>query len=267
MESIKRTGAKARYEEDGFLVVPEVIFPNELVENAVLGMDAIRRGEYDTGVPPRPSPWKPGDDPNLLCKIEQPQFASHAIRELLNYPALGEWASAITGATGVQAWWIQLLYKPSAPEGVTLKTNVGWHQDRYYWGIWEEDSELLTAWIALSEVEEDCGPMHFVRGSHQWGFRNEGDFFEQNLEGQKHGISVPEGANWEEVSGAIPKGGVTFHHKLTFHGSQANVSGRPRRSLAVHLRTQNSRPVENRREGLTEFIDDTTLCPVIYGKM
>ena len=97
--------------------------------------------------------------------------------------------------------------------------------------------------------------------------RNQGDFFEQNLENQRHGITVPEGETWEEVSGAIPKGGVTFHHNLTFHGSLANTSGRPRRSFAVHLRTQNSRPIKDQRAGLSEFIDDHTLCPVIYGAL
>lgn len=265
METGHQATVRAQYEADGFSIVPNVGFPMDLVDHAVEGMDAIRRGEYDTGIPPRPSPWNPGDDLNLLCKIEQPQFANHAIRELLNYPALGEWAAAVTGATGVQVWWVQLLYKPSTPEGVSLKTNVGWHQDRSYWGVWEEGSELLTAWIALSDVNEDCGPMHFVRGSSHWGKRNQGDFFEQNLEGQRHDIVLPEGETWEEVSGAISKGGVTFHHNLTFHGSKANTSGSPRRSLAVHLRTQNSRPIEDRRAGLTEFIDDTTLCPVIYG--
>ena len=59
-------------------------------------------------------------------------------------------------------------------------------------------------------------------------------------------------------------GGLSLHHCLTFHGSTANSSGRPRSSLAIHLRTQNSRPVNNERKGLARFIDDETICPVIY---
>src|SRR5262249_10579160 len=149
---------------DGFLVVPEAIFPSDLIARAVAGMDAIRRGEYDTGLPPRPSPWNPGDDPNRLCKIEQPQFASQAVRELFRYPALDDPAAAVTSATMVQAWWVQLLYKPTT-DSAGNNTNVGWHQDRYYWEQWEEGSELFTAWIALSDVREDCGPMRFLRGS------------------------------------------------------------------------------------------------------
>lgn len=267
MDTTIDSSTQMRYEADGFLIQPEAIFPKELVARACEGMDAIRRGNYDTGIPPQPSPWNPGDDLNALCKIEQPQFASHAIRELFSYPALGEWAAAITGAEGVQVWWVQLLYKPSLPPDTPAKTNVGWHQDRYYWQQWEEGSELFTAWIALSDVAKDCGPMKFARGSHRWGLHNAGDFFAQNLEAQREAIAIPEGETWEEVSGLMQAGGLSFHHCLTFHGSGQNTSGKPRRSFAVHLRTQNSRPVGDQREGLTRFIDDTTLCPIIYGRL
>jgi ectoine hydroxylase-related dioxygenase (phytanoyl-CoA dioxygenase family) len=257
---------RQQYEANGFAIVSEPIFPADLIARAVEGMDAIRRGEYDTGRPPCPSVWNPGDDPNALCKIENPQFASHAVQELLRYPAFGELAAEITGATRVQAWWIQLLYKPPTVSQ-TQATNVGWHQDRHYWQIWEEGSELFTAWIALSDVREECGPMRFVRGSHRWGFRNQGDFYAQDLVAQQHGLDIPEGETWEEVTAILPPGGASFHHCLTFHGSGPNLSNVPRRSFAVHLRTQNSRPVNDERRGLTEFIDDRELCPVIYERV
>lgn len=255
--------AEARYQADGFLVVPDILLPADLVRRASQGMDALRRGEYDTGHPPCPSAWKPGDDPNRLCKIEQPQFANTAIRELVSHPALGQIAATITGATMVQAWWVQLLYKP--PSSGNRGTNVGWHQDRSYWGQWEPGSELFTAWVALSDVQEDCGPMRFVRGSHRWGLLGQGDFFEQDIAGQRSGIMIPAGKQWEEVPALLPPGGASFHDNLTFHGSGPNHSGRARRSFAIHLRTQNSRPVGDERQGLTEFIDDTTLCPVLYA--
>jgi hypothetical protein len=266
MQTVTPSDVRMRFQNDGFLLAPKSIFPEDLVRRAREGMDAVRRGEYDTGRPPRPSPWNPGDDPNQLCKIEQPQFANRAVRELVGHPALGELAAAITGATMVQAWWVQLLYKPPYIGDPHAKTNVGWHQDRYYWRQWEEGSELFTAWVALSDVEADCGPMRFVRGSHHWGFRNQGDFFEQDVTGQRSAIAVPEGQQWEEVPALLSAGGVSFHDSLTFHGSEQNTSGRPRRSFAIHLRTQNSRPVEDRRQGLTEFIDDTDLCPILYRR-
>ena len=254
------------YEANGYFITENPLFPPDLIARAVEGMDAIRRGEYDTGRPPQPSHWNPGDDLNKLCKIEQPQFASRAIRELLCYPALGALAAELTEAERVQVWWVQLLYKPSLPPGVQSATSVGWHQDRSYWGVWEEGSELFTAWIALSDVTQESGPMRFVRGSHRWGLLSQSDFFEQDLSGQKGTIPLPAGSEWHEASAVLPPGGVSFHDDYTLHGSGPNVSGAPRRSFAVHLRTQNARPVEDRRIGLSQFIDDPDLCPIIYTR-
>lgn len=254
--------APARYRADGFYRVQSPVLPPELLARAIEGQEMLRRGAFDTD---RPAHGAFGDpsDPDALTKIEQPQFGSRAVRELIAHPALGAWAGAVTGAQWVQAWWVQLLVKPSS---ATARANVGWHQDRHYWGVWEPESELFTAWVALTEVGDDCGPMLFLRGSHRWGFLHQGDFFGQDLAALREKIDLPQGAVWEEVPATLPAGGVSFHDRLTFHGSGPNTSGRPRRSFAIHLRTEKSRPVGDRREGLTTFIDDHTLCPVIFRR-
>ena len=81
------------YARDGYFVHSEPLLPSELVHRARAGMDAVRRGEYDTDRPPQPSPWNPGDDEHVLCKIEMPQLANSAIRELVGHEALGRWAA------------------------------------------------------------------------------------------------------------------------------------------------------------------------------
>lgn len=254
--------SEAAYRRDGFYIHTAALWPLDAVDHAVAGMDAVRRGEYDTGVPPRPSAWQPGDDPTRLCKIEKPQIANRAIMDLIKHPALGALAAQVCGAEWVQVWWVQLLYKPPGSGDV----NVGWHQDRNYWGAWEEGSELFTAWIALSEVGPADGPMRFVRGSHQWGLLPGSDFFGQDLAQQKRELVAQANGEWVEVAATLPKGGVSFHHCLTLHGSGPNSSAGPRRSLAVHLRTERSRPVGDKREGLTGFIDDPTHCPVVFSR-
>lgn len=254
----------AQYQRDGFYIHDSAVLPADSVDRAVEGMDAVRRGEYDTGVPPKSSAWNPGDDPALLCKIEKPQIANRAIMALIQDSSLGALAAEVTGAEWIQVWWVQLLYKPPVAIGAANSVNVGWHQDRNYWGAWEEGSELFTAWVALSEVGDDAGPMKFVSGSHQWGLLQGSDFFGQDLEAQKHGMVVPDGAEWNEVVATMPKGGVSFHHCLALHGSGPNSSAEPRRSFAIHMRTDQSRPVEGKREGLTAYIDDPSHCPIVW---
>ena len=258
-----RLSIRDRFETDGYAILDTPLIPAEFIRRAGDGMDAIRRGEYDTGRPPQPSPWNPGDDPNLLCKIEMPQMASRAIRDLVSHPAIGQAAAEATGARMVQVWWVQLLYKPSAQPGAPMKTKVGWHQDRAYWGVWTPDSQLLTAWVALSDVTPSSGPMVFVRGSHRWGLLSGGDFFSQD-DDLKSRIHIPAGERWEETPAVLPPGGFSLHSDLTLHGSGPNTAGYPRRGFAIHLRTDRSRPVDDKRAGLTAFIDDTQVCPIIY---
>jgi hypothetical protein len=261
-ETVK--SARESYDTDGYAVFASPVLPEDVIRHAADGMDALRKGEYETGIPPQPSFWNPGDDERKLCKIEMPQVANRAIRELVSHPALGELAAEVTGGRMVQVWWVQLLLKPPSASG-QAGTSIGWHQDRHYWQVWEEGSELFTAWVALSDVTEAAGPMRFVRGSHRWGLQSS-DFYGQDHEAQRQEIRVPDGEQWEEVAALLPPGGVSFHHNLTYHGSGPNRTDQPRRSFAIHMRTGRSRPVDDARRGLTQFIDDPFYCPVIYQR-
>ena len=252
--------ARLQYENDGFYISPEAVVPDEIVANALAGMEAVVHGEYDTGVPPSNQPEY---DAGKLCKINDAHRASQGIRDLICHPAIGEWVAGLTGARRVQVWASQLLIKPS---GVSQAGNVGWHQDRQYWQYWEEGSELLTAWIALHDIGADAGPMGFVRGSHRWGFLGQGDFFATDQEQLREEIRVPEGESWEEVSALLPAGGASFHHCLTYHGSGANTSGVPRRSFAFHLCTERPRAVEGATDYYVSHLDDPGYCPIIYGE-
>ncbi len=256
-------GGRRDYERDGVALFPQPVVPGDVVVGACDGMAALMRGEYGTGVPPQRSPWSPGDSPHKLVKIEMPQVADRRIFALVSHPALGRLAASLTGARMVQVWWVQMLVKPAEDPGGP-SPHVGWHQDRQYWGAWEEGSQLLTAWVACSDVTPEAGPVRHVRGSHRWGLLGQGDFFAADAERQKETLRLPPGADWHEVEAVLPPGGVSFHDQLTLHGSGANRSGRPRRSFAIHLRTDRSRPVGDRRDGLTRFIDDEAYCPVIY---
>jgi len=260
------TALAESYRKNGFVVHSEPVLPPTVVKDAVEGMDAIRCGEYGRGQPPEPSPWNPGDSEDTLCKIEQPQKANQGVFDLISHSDIGRLAAEVTQADWVQVWWVQLLWKPVGVESEQNRINIGWHQDRNYWGSWEEGSELLTAWVALSDVQEDCGPMRFVPGSNHWGLIEGSAFHNGDLDEAKAGLCLPKDATWTEETALMSAGGLSIHDCHTFHGSGANRSSRPRKSFAIHLRTQKSRPVDDLRKGLTRFIDDASICPVIYQR-
>ena len=255
------------YLRDGYVIHPRPVIPEDLVRRAMDGMDDVLAGRYETGIPPQPSYWNPGDDPNKLGKVEMPQLANSAIMELVSHPAVGRLAAAVTGAKRVQVWWVQLLSKPPVSTESGSGVSVGWHQDRQYWKAWKEGSELFTAWVAVSDVSADTGPMAFVTGSHRWGLLNEGAFYiddSDDIEIQREEITLAPGQSWREAEAILPPGGVSFHHCLTFHGSRPNRSGAPRRSFAIHMRTENSCPAAPSEGTLAQFIHNTDYCPVVY---
>lgn len=252
-----------RYRRDGFYFSPPII-PADLIERVTARMDAVMDGEYETGEPPRRS-WNPGDDPRCIRKIDQAHLSDRTIYELASHPAIGHWAAALLGAKRVQLWASQMLYKPPVdPDGPDggVTGNVGWHQDKQYWKYLE--GELFTAWVAVSDVKGTSGPMWFLRGSHQWGLLDSGDFFGHDHEAQRMAIPVPEGESWEEACAVLPPGAVSFHDRHTYHASGPNVSDAPRRSFAFHLRTENARPVEGRTDYYVQHLDDPAYCPVLY---
>jgi|UniRef100_UPI00404AF60E hypothetical protein len=261
-ESDQHTAA-ADFARDGFWIAPPLI-PAELLARVRTRIDAVYAGNYETGIPPLGPPPKRTQPPTALVKIDNAHRSDRTILELISHPAIGQWASALTSAKFVQVFATQLLIKPPLPEG---QVSVGWHQDQEYWNPALE-GELFTAWVAISEVTENSGPMRFVRGSQHWGLLNSGDFFSSNLDALKYSIREKSDRNsWQEVAAVMPPGAVSFHHNLTVHGSGPNLSTAARVSFAIHLRTDKS----GLREGinwrdvnyLNDFADPQG-CPVCY---
>jgi ectoine hydroxylase-related dioxygenase (phytanoyl-CoA dioxygenase family) len=244
--------AALRYQRDGFFLTPPII-PAELVARVRPRIEAVYAGEYETGIPPAGNPRGNANPPTSLVKIDNAHRSDRTIHEVVSHPAIGRWAAALTGAKMVQVFATQMLIKPSgAPGGA----NVGWHQDYEYWDSAFE-GEVFTAWVAISDVTAEAGPMRFVNGSHHWGLLKAGDFFGGDLDAiQKRILEKSGGGKWSETAAVLRPGAVSFHHKLTVHGSGANVSGSPRISFAVHLRTDRAKMPDGTRWQDIPFLND-----------
>ena len=252
---------RSQYERDGYCLCPGVI-PLDLVERVIPHMDAVIDGQFETGVQPHMYHFKPEDGPHKIRKVDQPHLSDNVIHEVISHPNLGKWAAHVSGAKRIQVFAVQLLVKPP---GGQVSGNVGWHQDKYYWPFFQGDP--FTAWIAISDVTAESGPMRFVRGSHQWGFlAGASDFFDTDQEGRKKAFDLPQGTTWEETSAILPPGGASFHNCLTIHGSGPNISQGPRRSFAVHLVTDRCTPIysDDGRDYYARKLVDHRESPVIY---
>jgi len=257
-----RTSTRDDFLRDGYCVSPPLL-PADLITQACARMDAVIKGDYATGIAPFRSPVS---GPTALLKIDQVHLSDPVLRTVCTHPAIGRMAADIAGAQRIQLWAVQMLFKP-AQSGES--GGIGFHQDRWYWHCWSEDSEVFTAWVALSDIAMESGPMCVVPRSHTWGALAQSPpavFSGGPCLGAAQIPGIPADAEVTEVPLLLPAGAVSFHHRLTLHGSGANTSQQPRRALALHLRTERSRPVDGSTDYYTSHLDDPDFCPVIFDR-
>ncbi|NWG15249.1 MAG: phytanoyl-CoA dioxygenase family protein [Chloroflexi bacterium] len=225
------------YQEHGYWIAPK-LFSDEEVRLFREHHARVVAGDYETGQPPFDRNLPPGGPVNRLVKIDNSHWSDSAISRLVTHPLIGAIAARLAGVSGIRLWHDQLLHKP--PQAESQAGAVGWHQDYHYWQC-ATPADMLTAWIALVDVDEHNGCMEVVPGSHKWGLLPDSDFFEQDLDTLKQRIEAVSGRPFETVPCILPAGAVSFHHCLTVHGSRPNQSSGARVSMVAHLMPDGTR--------------------------
>jgi phytanoyl-CoA hydroxylase len=105
-----------------------------------------------------------------------------------------------------------------------------YHQDNEYFKCTPAD-KLITAWIALDDVDVENGCMRYIDGTNKSKIvpHVQDSVNKYNL------VIPPEYLDLKKESLAeVKKGGVVFHHGNTMHKSGVNTSNRWRRGYATH---------------------------------
>lgn len=117
------------------------------------------------------------------------------------------------------------------------------HQDDYYWCI--EDSNALTAWIALDHCNESNGAVYYYEKTHLMGvLEHEPSYQKGSSQKIKHRQGL---ALFTQVQPVLRPGDVLIHHCLTVHGSSANTSDTSRRGWTMQFKSRDSKYDEFRR--------------------
>jgi phytanoyl-CoA hydroxylase len=189
-----------------------------------------------------------GDPNNAVWQIVNIWEASTPFRDLLiANPTIAEEMSQLTGASALRIWHDQIQYKPPKVGGVNM-----WHQDAPLWPILAPMTEV-SAWVALDDVDVANGCMHMIPGSHTWG--NHMAWIRNNVPSWD---AMPKEFNGHAVevrACPVKRGEVHYHHALTWHGSPENHSDRPRRALAIHFMTNETRYVASGNHVMKEFVE------------
>lgn len=212
-----------RFWERGWLVVEGVYEPSTADSTSELALavgDArVARAEntdyvVDTSVAGVRAPRK----------LIEPFLEDRAFREFVLNPRLRAIVEQLIGKPALLAT-DQIFMKP--PRFGTAKP---YHQDNAYFCC-RPDDDVVTAWIALDDVDESNGCLRYIDGSHR-----DPPLEHVPIPGEPHNKSPrPEQIDLSRESLApVRKGGVVFHHSNTLHTSHRNESDRWRRGYATH---------------------------------
>ncbi|MEC8947688.1 MAG: phytanoyl-CoA dioxygenase family protein [Actinomycetota bacterium] len=205
------------YHRDGYLYPVPVLDADEVEDLRAAFKSFEDRWSDDTDHLPRPYAHYVRDGMQVI---------SPAADRICRHPAVLDVVEAILGPD-LLVWTCEFLVKePHSPQMLTI------HQDAHYWGFGPLDG-LTTAWIALSEVTDANGAMHFVRGSHRLGNVDHHDTFGvDNILSRGQEVTVAHDPA-DEVVVALQPGEISLHHGLMFHGSGPNTSDVRRVAVAV----------------------------------
>ena len=253
---------RQKLKSDGFCFLPEIFNSNQ-TNAARNGLSDVIQGKYGTGNPPEARFWEIDDDPKSIIKIDKPHFSNQKVWDLITDNNFGQWLANVTDAKRIQVWHSQVVWKPP---GGGKKGYAGWHRDIQYWPFWIPDG-VFTAWIALSDVKPESGPVRYIQGSNQWENVTGLDFFDKNITEQD---KILQGAHkdYKVISATIRKGQVSVHSSLTYHSSIENTSQTSRVGMVVHFCTDYAERISINGE-LTHYldgIDNQSICPTIYKK-
>jgi ectoine hydroxylase-related dioxygenase (phytanoyl-CoA dioxygenase family) len=291
------------FASDGFVVLPHVLDKTS-VEALNDRLEEVLRGRYDRNQPPDKTPrliksqridndlndnqGSKGDDDktsrkgtkktaafgplgfsgNLnnvrVLQVINVHKSDRLFRALATSPRLGQLVAELAGwSQGARLAQDQVWAKPPGAAPLVF------HRDSPYFMF--QPADVITVWVALDDMDEELGPLQYVRGSHKWGdgrvgsanqfFQSDGGNALLKSAAERAGISFEE---LEIVSMAgLSSGGISIHDGKTWHGSAKNESkSRPRRGLGLHFVPAQARFTEEANKSrlwrrYVENVDDT----------
>ena len=107
---------------------------------------------------------------------------------------------------------------------------VSWHQDAKYIGF--EPYNWVTAWLAITDANEENGCMRMWSGSHKENIKDHKDTYDKNNL-LTRGQTVQNVPIEKTTPNILKAGQLSLHHPMIVHGSDANKSKQRRIGFVI----------------------------------
>ena len=224
---------KAFYAENGYLMVEDVLRPEELkrLQDITYGLiDGSREVSQSNEVYDLDRGHS-AEAPKLT-RIKLPHKRDPYFWEILRNSRITE---VLGDLLGPDATLLTSKLNTKAPGGGAA---VEWHQD---WAFYPHtNDDLLAFGIMLEDVQEDTGPLMVIPGTHK------GPLLSHMANGVFAGAIDPEDPLFEKQKAVTLTGrasSMTVHHARILHGSAPNVSDRARLLLFYEIAKGDAWPI------------------------
>ena len=216
-----------RFTEDGFLIVPQLVSPDEIQELRA-HCEEIRSGELT--IPGRIEPPAADATPEQVkqhhVRIHQLHFVHELHERYLLHPRVLDVLAGVSGPD-VMAMQTMLFLKQPGQVG------QGYHQDSFY--IQTLPDTLCGAWIAIDDADEENGCVSFVRGTQYEPVYRDAQNVSHDDTDLNDLARITEQYPGQEVPAVMQAGDVAFFAGKVMHRSLANRSkDRSRRAFVSH---------------------------------
>ena len=202
---------KKSFNEDGFVVVRDLFDSSEIKFYREVIKEAIKeRKHFDERVLKDRSEY---EQSFTQCQNLWEDYID--IRKLTFDQRVCKIASKLLDTEAIRLWHDQALVKESGGR----ETDP--HHDQPYWPI--KETETITAWIPLCDIDETNGQLGFYSGSHKIKDKKFINIFSGKVD--ENNFLETANVSPDQISYQVMKeGDVSFHHGLTFHRAKSNVS-------------------------------------------
>lgn len=251
--------------------------PEPMIDELMFTCERVMNGESDAAFSQQLDLILGAQPNSLVRQVDYLSLRMEGVKGFLRNGILPRIAAHLAKTSAIRLFHDQLVVK--APEDGTGSSTVGWHSDKSYWRSCTSE-KMLTAWVALHDMDEKMGPIAFWDGSHRWDYEDRFETFGYHDLPELEQKFLRRGFPPRIEVVPLKKGQFTFHHCRIIHGSYANDTQRPRLAYAIHFQdhensfnsSPSSRPMathlndmlcQSTKEGTPDY-SDPEICPQLW---